>query len=75
MTGIMCIANQYEYEGVMFEIARGGEPFRLRKDGEPRKRNGKAFYDLYDRFRALSEEEKQACKIQGGCYRFEIGEK
>ena len=75
MTGIMCIANQYEHEGVRFEIMRGGEPIRLRKDGEPYKRMGKAFYDLYDRFRTLTEEEKQACKIRGGCYRFYSGEK
>ena len=75
MTGIMCIANQYEYEGVQFEIARGGEPYRLRKDGEPYKRMGKVFYSLYDRFIALTEEEKQQCKIRGGCFRFDTGNK
>lgn len=68
MQGIICIANQYEFEGVRFEIARGGEPFKLRKDGEPYKRMDTSFYDLYDRFRALTEKEKQDCKIQGGCY-------
>ena len=55
MQGIICIANQYEFEGVRFEIARGGEPFKLRKDGEPYKRMDTSFYDLYDRFRALTE--------------------
>ena len=75
MTGIMCIANQYEYEGVLFEIARGGEPLKLKKDGDPYKRMSNAFYDLYDRFSELSEEEKQACKIRGGCFRFETGNK
>lgn len=75
MTGIMCIANQYEYEGVRFEIARGGEPLKLKKDGDPYKRMSTAFYDLYDRFSELSDEEKKAFKIRGGCFRFETGEK
>lgn len=75
MTGIMCIANQYEYEGVQFEIARGGEPIKLRKDGELCKRMSTAFYDLYDRFRVLSDEEKQKSKIRGGCFRFDTGER
>jgi hypothetical protein len=74
MNGVMCLAQVYEFEGVQFEIARWGEPIRLRKDGEPYKRQSNAFFDLYDRFCALSDEEKQACKICGGCYSFDIGE-
>ena len=64
MTGIACFILRYiyEYEGVQFEIARTGEPFRLKKDGDPSLRKGKKFLDLYDRF-LLSKESKKNIKL------------
>ena len=72
MTGIACFAYIYEYEGVQFEIARTGEPFRIKKDGNPSLRKGKKFLDLYDRFLLLPKEEKEKYKISGGCVRFNV---
>ena len=72
MTGIACFAYTYEYEGVQFEIARTGEPFRLKKDGDPSLRKGKKFFDLYDRFLLLPKEEKEKYKISGGCVRLNV---
>lgn len=63
----ICSPVCYEFEGVVFEIPKMIGPWPLKKDGEPKKRAGKKFYDMYKRFDALSDVEKEKCKLGGGC--------
>ena len=70
MTGFMCAPPLYEFEGWYFQYGHH-ICWPLRKDGEPRKRAGKKFYDVMDRFFALPEEEQENYRVGGGC--IEIG--
>ena len=67
MNAILCRPKLYEFEGVRFEVSITGEPFPLKKDGEPMQRAGKKFYELYNRFDAMTPEEKESHRIGGGC--------
>ena len=66
MTGFMCSPPLYEYEGWFFEYGHH-ICWPLCKNGEPRKRAGRKFYDVVDRFLALSEEEQERYRVGGGC--------
>ena len=68
MTGFMCSPPLYEFEGWSFEYGYNG-PWPWTKDGEPRKRAGKKFYDMLDRFFAQTKEEQENCRVGGGCMR------
>jgi len=70
MHGHFCCPRAYEFEGVKFEEHSYCGPWPLCKNGEPRKRAGQKFYDLYTRFRALSEEEQEKHFVSGGCVSF-----
>ena len=69
MTGFVCSPPLYEVEGWFFEYGHH-ICWPLCKDGEPRKRAGDKFYDMLDRFLALSKEEQENCRVGGGCMRF-----
>ena len=67
IVGFICGPHEYVFEGVHFEIHSYCGPWPLKKDGDPKARAGKKFFDLYDRFRALSKEEQEKCHLGGGC--------
>ena len=67
MKAFLCGPHIYKFEEVIFELHYWCGPHPLKKDGSPKKKVGKRFYDLYDRFSALSDNEKVACHISGGC--------
>ncbi len=70
MTGFVCSPHLYEFEGWYFEYSpRICWP--LHKDGEPRKGAGDRFYDMLDRFLALSKEEQERYRVGGGCIALE----
>lgn len=67
VVGWMCGHSIYEYEGWLFEYSIGSGPWPLKKDGEPRKRAGKKFYKMFDRFDKLPDEEQAKYRVGGGC--------
>ena len=66
---IICGPWLYEYEGWLFESHYHLGPWPLRKsDWSPRKRAGKKFWAMWERFSALSEEERERYLVsEGGC--------
>jgi len=55
----------YEYEGWKFEYSRNRmtPPHPVKNNFEPRERVGQKFYEMIDRFLALSEEEQDRLEI------------
>jgi hypothetical protein len=74
MTGFICSAHLYEYNGWLFEESMASGPWPLKKNGDPRKRAGKRFYDMYSEFDALPDDEKAKYFIGGGCERIGAAE-
>jgi len=70
MHGFICSPNIYEYKGWTFEKGPSIGVWPLRKDGEPRKSVSEKFWKVYEEWEDLSEEEKDACHVGGGCQRF-----
>ena len=66
MTGFICSPPLYEFEGWYFQSGHH-ICWPLCKDGEPRKRAGRKFYDVMGRFLALPEEEQERYRVGGGC--------
>lgn len=67
VTGHICGAKLYEFEGWFFECPYYGGPWPLKKDGGPRKRAGDMFWNMIDRFTKLSDKQQQAYRVGGGC--------
>lgn len=65
--GFICGPRLYEFDGWFFEIHAWCGPWPLKKDGEPRKRAGRVFWSVYDKFYKLTDEEKQSYRVGGGC--------
>lgn len=70
MTGYLCLASIYEYKGWIFEFSYAAGPWPLKKDGELRKRAGKKFWDMFNEFIFLSDEEQKTFRVSGGCIPF-----
>jgi len=68
--GWICSHPMYEFEGWIFECGYMSGPWPLRKDLEPRKRAGRKFWKMFERFDALSDKAKSTYRIGGGCERF-----
>ena len=68
--GFICSAPVYEYKGWTFEVPGWSGPWPLRKDGEERKRAGRVFWRVWSEFEDLTDEQKKACRVGGGCVRF-----
>ena len=66
ITGYFCGPGLYEFEGWFFEYGPCG-PWPLRKDGEPFKRAGRKFWDMFTRWSMLTEKQRAATKVGGGC--------
>ena len=65
MTGFLCSPRIYRYDGWFFEW--GFRPWPLRKNGNPRETAGRDFYEMFDRFSALSKEDQENYRVGGGC--------
>jgi hypothetical protein len=70
---IICCPHIYEYQGVLFEIPKIGGPWPLKKDGDPKVRAGKKFYDLITTFYTLPKYEQESYRVGGGCMTIEEG--
>jgi hypothetical protein len=67
--GFICGPRIYEWNGIYFEYGYCG-PWPLKKNGEIKARAGKKFFDSLDAFFKLSDKEKEAFRVGGGCIRF-----
>jgi len=65
----LCGPRLYEYNGIEFEFGYSG-PWRLKKDGDPYKRQGDRFYERIDGFLKLPEAEREKFRTGGGCQCF-----
>jgi hypothetical protein len=66
--GFLCSSPVYEYGGFTFEVHSYCGPNPLRKDGELMVRIPKRFWDVWEQFRVLSKDEKDAAMVVwGGC--------
>lgn len=65
VVSIVTVANGYQYKGFLFEFHSYLGPTKMRKDGEPAKRQGKKFFDVIAEWEKLSKKEKEATRIYG----------
>lgn len=70
MHGHICSPRLYEYEGHLFEFSGYNGPWPCKKDGSLMKNITKDFWDMWERFDKLTEEEKQKFRVGGGCVSF-----
>ena len=68
--GWVCSSPVYAYKGWTFEVNYNSGPWPLRRDGELRKRAGRVFWRVWGEFEDLTDEQKKACRVGGGCVRF-----
>lgn len=68
--GWVCMARIYEYKGWLFEVPGMDIPWPLKKDGEPRKRAGNKFWNMYSEFERLTDNEQEKYRVAGGCLWF-----
>jgi hypothetical protein len=67
--GIICGPKLYEYAGWFFEFGHCG-PWPLKKDGDPRKRAGRKFYNDISDFLEMNDEDQKEYRVGGGCIFF-----
>jgi len=61
--GYLCYSHGYRFDGWYFEIHSYCGPWPLNKDGELRATPpGLKFWQMWERFQALSEEEREKCR-------------
>jgi hypothetical protein len=68
MTAHLCSPRVYQYQGYTFELGMM-VCAELKKNGDPRIRMRKGFYDMIREFQKLSESEREQYRIGGGCVR------
>ncbi len=68
--GYICSSALYDVDGILIELPGGSGPCPLRKDGDPKMRLSKKDKAALDKFYEMSQEEKQACRVGGGCISF-----
>jgi len=68
-TGYICMARTYQFGKWTFEYGHGG-CWPLKANGDIRARAGKKVYNDLAEFFALSDAEKEAHRIGGGCIKF-----
>lgn len=61
--GFITLADVYKYKGFTFEFHHYLGPVKLRKDGEPAKRQGRKFYKIVDEWEKLSKVERRKTQI------------
>lgn len=66
ISGMLCLANIYEYQGFVFEYHSYLGPCQLRKkDLEPAGRVSKDFWDMILDFEKLTQEQREEYRIYG----------
>ncbi len=70
MTGFICSTPVYEYKGWLFEGHDYLGAWPLTKDGEPRKRAGDVFWNVFYAWDSLPKDEREKYRVGGGCQRF-----
>lgn len=55
---MICSPSIYEYDGWKFEVHSYCGPWPLRKDGEPRKRAGRKFWKMIEKWEKHREGKK-----------------
>lgn len=62
----LSIQKVYKFEGWLIEYDRNKPfgPWPLKKDGGPRERAGKVFFDVFSRFLELSEDEQEKLRVE-----------
>lgn len=68
--GWICLIKIYKYKNIIFEYDQSSGPWPLKKNGDSKKRAGRKFYEIFNEFFNLSEDEQAKYKIQGGCIKF-----
>ena len=68
--GWLCGPRIYKYKGVEFEIHSWCGPCPLKKDGSPKVRIPKSFWDLFEEFDKMPKKEQEKFRAGGGCVRF-----
>jgi hypothetical protein len=68
-TVFLCSARRYCFEGWTFEgsAGRNGFPWPLKKNGDPKEKAGRQFFQMLKRFDALPKAEKETHRMGGGC--------
>ncbi|MCB1202483.1 MAG: hypothetical protein KDK41_17710 [Leptospiraceae bacterium] len=59
---ILCYNRAYRYKGYFFEVGFPG-PHELRKDGDPKERFSKGFWDAATEFMNLPKEEQKQYEV------------
>jgi hypothetical protein len=67
--GHICTPKIYKYNGITFEYGYCG-PWPLKKNGDPKAKAGKKFYESMDGFYKLTDKEKELHRVSGGCICF-----
>ena len=70
MTGYICGPKLYEFQGAMIEDTHCGL-WASNRQGEPYRRMPAKVAKAIDAFCLLSEDEREAYRVGGGCQRFE----
>lgn len=60
---IVCGPKLYRYNGWFFEWHSYCGPYPLKKDGEPRKRAGRVFWKVIDKFQELSKKQQEKYRV------------
>jgi len=68
--GFICGPRLYKFDGWFFEFHAYCGPWPLKVDGKCRKRAGRKFYKMFDKFYALSKEDQEKHRVGGGCLSF-----
>jgi len=67
MTNFICFPRRYKYKKWTFEFNPNLGPCPLKKNGEYYKRTSKAFWEAFEEFRNLTLDEREKCRVSGGC--------
>ena len=61
--GFVCWSSRFLFDGYYFEWHEYCGPTQLRKDGMPRVRSTKGFWDAIEKFCKLSEDERKQYEV------------
>jgi len=67
IVAFLCSPRTYSYEGWVFETPEYTSPWPLKKNGDPRERAGRKFYQMVKRFDKLAKEEQEKHRLGCGC--------